>query len=187
MPSKSVESYRRASDAGNTLASANLGNRLLNAGFVDEARELLDAAMKEPEPHANVSSHLASIESTTTAENERETEILADAQREREFLRRYATARLVAGETPDLSGDWLRNDTRVTMVQTGRTFTASFTEGDTPARFEGQIVNRAIEVEYFVEGYKPLTTGSSLEKEYVRKGSGLGFVSQEGSAIDLVI
>ncbi len=59
MPIQATNYFRSAAENGNTLEHANIANRFLNAGFVDEARALLDAASAFENPHQNLASHRA--------------------------------------------------------------------------------------------------------------------------------
>jgi tetratricopeptide (TPR) repeat protein len=183
MPIKAVESYRRASDAGETLASANLGNRFLNAGFVKEARAILEPSVSVPEAHPNVATNLASTIRRAEQEDEREEKVQSEAIQDRDFLRRYADAYLVARDSPDLSGTWSGNGSQLAIVQQGASFVASFKTGEKEARYEGTITNRALEIVYSVEEWNVLRQPSV--KEFVTKGSGRGFV--DGDCITISV
>lgn len=61
MPVKSVSAYRRAEERGETLAMSNLANKLMDAGFVTEARAICEAAIAIKDHHRNVDASLSRL------------------------------------------------------------------------------------------------------------------------------
>ena len=57
----SVKAYRKAESLGNTLAMSNLSQKLINAGFLDEAAEICDRALEIKDYHKNIGSTIARI------------------------------------------------------------------------------------------------------------------------------
>jgi len=57
----SVGYYKEAEKKGNTLAMANLAYQLLDAGFMEEAKDLLEKARLNPDKHENVDRGLGDI------------------------------------------------------------------------------------------------------------------------------
>jgi tetratricopeptide (TPR) repeat protein len=54
MPVKSIEAYRISEKEKETLAMANLGFKLLSAGFLSEAKALCEQALEIPDRHKNI-------------------------------------------------------------------------------------------------------------------------------------
>jgi tetratricopeptide (TPR) repeat protein len=78
----SISHFRKAEALGNTLAMANLGNRLLDEGFLEEADALIAKARAQEDVHPNIE-HLAV---RTIELREAETEKHARAQKDFEKL-----------------------------------------------------------------------------------------------------
>jgi tetratricopeptide (TPR) repeat protein len=93
LPIKEVAFYRSAAKQGNTLATSNLGYKLLNQGFLDEARELLDKAKLRDDVHPNVNGALAEAARREAAESETWKGILKHGAAHRLFLHAFADAR----------------------------------------------------------------------------------------------
>jgi tetratricopeptide (TPR) repeat protein len=181
MPTKAVRSFQRAKDQGETLSAANLGSRLLNAGFVDEAREILNEAMGTSKPHQNVATNLAALDRRAAADGENLDSVLSDAQRERDFLRQYATCRFTDAPLPDVAGNWTSDGKQVEIVQDDASFAAAFEVNDKPARYEGELMNRSCEITYLVEEFDVFTT--PMTKDFKKKGTGRGYIDDEGHMI----
>lgn len=73
MPIRSVAAYRRSEKLGETLAMSNLAHKFLEAGFLQEAKEVLDTALKIKDHHKNIDKALGTVETAQEAENKKET------------------------------------------------------------------------------------------------------------------
>lgn len=92
LPGLAVTSLRESEQIGETLAMSNLANRLIDAGFFDDASEMLKRAIQIADHHKNVDLALGSLKSAPEKESEREGEIFERAERESEFMRRFGRA-----------------------------------------------------------------------------------------------
>jgi len=92
LPVQCIKSLRESESLGGTLAMANLGTRLLEAGFLREAREILERAGAIPDHSRNVDDALNTLKAIT--ENEEKTEITAyeSAREVGEFYRNFGRA-----------------------------------------------------------------------------------------------
>ena len=54
LPGKSVDAYRKAEELGETLAMSNLAQKFISSGFLREADEICNRAMKIKDFHQNV-------------------------------------------------------------------------------------------------------------------------------------
>jgi Flp pilus assembly protein TadD len=106
MPIKSIESYKNSNEKDNTLAAANQAYRLIDAGFIDEAKEILNAAKDKEDVHANVHTALASIKKKEEAEEEKEVKIIEDAKKQRNFLRSFASRYFTKADTVKIGGKY---------------------------------------------------------------------------------
>ncbi|HHT9146337.1 MAG: hypothetical protein Q7J76_08830 [Candidatus Brocadiaceae bacterium] len=89
---KAVAAYLKSKEAGGTTSVGNLAHRLIDAGFLNEARSTLQEALKKPDFDTNVPKALSSIEEVIEAETKKEEETLSSTIKEREFLIEYAEA-----------------------------------------------------------------------------------------------
>jgi tetratricopeptide (TPR) repeat protein len=177
MPVKAVRSYKRSAKGGETLAMANLANRFLNAGFSDEAREVLKPSMAEIKPHQNVGSVLARLARVDENEGAQEDKVTDAARIKQRFFRDFAAAFYVAAPLPDLAGRWVSSTgATVEITQEERSIIASFTVGEKRAQYVAQLTNAAITFDYLIEEYNFLKTPTV--KEFQRKGSGRGIVEE---------
>lgn len=87
MDARAVDAYRRASDENEVYSMANLGNKFLEAGFVEEAREQCDRALRQGNVPKIVGDLVSAISSVDEDEESKQTGILATAKSKMEFLR----------------------------------------------------------------------------------------------------
>src|ERR1039457_5421881 len=86
LPISAVERYKKAFAMGETLSAANLGYMYLDCGMAAEAKALIQDALKVEGHVARVEKCLAEIIERGEAEESKETELLAAAGVNREFL-----------------------------------------------------------------------------------------------------
>ena len=93
---KDIEYYRQAADMGNVLSMTNLGFKCIEAGFFDDAKELIRKAEGIPKKSDNEISRVGSLQQGLTdvieKEEQKEKELLAEAKEERKFRIRLANA-----------------------------------------------------------------------------------------------
>jgi hypothetical protein len=80
LPAKSVNAYRRAEQLGETLAMSNIAEKLITAGFLPEAKEECDNAMKIDNYHKNIITTIARFNQIPEIENNGESSILQRAR-----------------------------------------------------------------------------------------------------------
>ncbi|HEX2161645.1 MAG TPA: tetratricopeptide repeat protein [Thermoleophilaceae bacterium] len=114
----SAKALKRASDDGSGLATGNLAFRYLNAGFADQAEELVKEATKGGSPlHAKVAEASADIAQRRESENEQRTRLSALGQRQAAFLSDYAEAQVKPATS--LLGTWRFQDSGDEVTVTG--------------------------------------------------------------------
>jgi hypothetical protein len=94
---KSVSAYRSAEDRGETLAMSNLAQKLINAGFLKEANEICDMALKIEDYHKNIGSAITRIKTLPEEEEKKEKELTEKAVAYSEFYRSYGHAFMDSG------------------------------------------------------------------------------------------
>ncbi len=96
LPAKSVESYFKATENNVTLAMANIAQKYLNEGFIKDAKNEIKKAnelSKEGvEVHGNIGFAKNRLDTILEDEENREKEILLEAEKEREFRVKYSEA-----------------------------------------------------------------------------------------------
>lgn len=121
MSSKSVDSYRKAEEAGETLAMSNLAYKLMGAGFLSEAQELCDRALKANDYHKNVGLAAARVKELGPEEDEKRAATLEKARPINEFYVNFGKA-LAARELTDVGLDWVGPDCDLALSTEGQTF-----------------------------------------------------------------
>jgi tetratricopeptide (TPR) repeat protein len=112
-----VNAYRKAATMGNSLAMANLGNKFLAVGFVEEARSECDNALKQESIAKNVGDLISRISDTSEQEQVRQQELLTTAKPKMEFYRTMGKA-IVAAAT-ELPRSWSGPDCTFDLKQDG--------------------------------------------------------------------
>jgi Tfp pilus assembly protein PilF len=108
---KAVSNYKDSYQQGNTLAGANLAYLYMNAGFVEEAKQILDEAKNNNNLHPNIGKAIADIEEKKEAEDKEVEEYIQIAQQQQQFIRFFADAYFCNEEYPiTLAGNWGKND-----------------------------------------------------------------------------
>ncbi|HEY2679444.1 MAG TPA: tetratricopeptide repeat protein [Steroidobacteraceae bacterium] len=94
LPIAAIDAYIVADRDGNTLATSNLADAKLDAGFVDEAIEVCQRALARPDPDTRLFEVLARCQRAKEEAPKKEAELLKHTKPRREFLRRMGSASL---------------------------------------------------------------------------------------------
>ena len=105
LPIQAITAYRESEKLGETLAMSNLAIRFLNAGFLLEAKKILDVALKIENHHKNVVSTLGTINDSQDAESKKETANHEIAKPISEYYRQFGHS-LAGVLTVDILGKW---------------------------------------------------------------------------------
>jgi Flp pilus assembly protein TadD len=187
MPIKSVRNYLDAEEAGETLATANLAYRLLDAGFVSEAEDRLKEAIQKGDVHQNVNEAMASIPTRRENENKLEEASVKKAKELQKFYLKYAENYFkkstdVKVKVTKLIG----TGTPVEAIFDGEKLLITWEEkpyssADYTRKYkvEATIHNRSGEAVFYEED----GMASYLKKEtvYDKKGSGFVTIAEDGS------
>ena len=113
--SKSIINYFDSAKKKNTLALANICKRYITAGFIDDAKEKLKESYKLAnegiEIHENIGEVQKLINKTRKNENEKEKEILKEAEEKRSFWVEYSNSYCIDIELKNdkIKGKWNTN------------------------------------------------------------------------------
>lgn len=154
MAGRSVMHYQKAAELGNTLAMANIAYLYLNGGFLKEAEDIIRQAMKQKEPHPNVTSALAELEKRKKSEADAQEKAVTKGAQQREFIRAYADARFTrAFNREEVAGIWVsERGGNVTFEASGAKLSGSWEEtggnilsgGKDVCKLEATIVNASL-------------------------------------------
>lgn len=89
---KAIESYRKSEELGETLAISNLAKKLISAGFLPEAEEICERAIKIENYDKDVGSTISRLKEVQEEEKSRQEQILTDTRRYREFYKDFGRA-----------------------------------------------------------------------------------------------
>ena len=123
LSAKSVQSYRTAEAAGETLAMSNLAQKLITAGFLPEAQKQCDAALQIENYHKNIPHTMARLKNCLEEEGKKEAELLEKAKPISDFYIEYGRA-LSRGTLHDLAKHWKAPDCRLEATLQGSEFEA---------------------------------------------------------------
>ncbi len=138
---KAFEYYSKSMELGNTLATANLGYKLLEAGFYKDAEKYTKNALENEEPHSNIHSLITRINETKKDESNKWMSIIEKANVFQKRVRKYTDAYYAEYEGSDAlcAGIWYTVDgIEVTVILNGNQFSAKYivTRGLTLTKFE---------------------------------------------------
>jgi len=106
---KAIENYIKASKLNNTLAMANQGYALLNAGFTEEAEKIAQKALELDDTHQNVYNLITDI-NKKKSEQKDEWEKLCKKSLKRQRMIRSYTEHYYLGEPTELEGKWFTDE-----------------------------------------------------------------------------
>ncbi len=96
LSAKSIRSYSDAAELNHTLAMANIAQRYLDGGFVEDAKSQIrtanDLSKEGIEIHGNIGLAKNRLDKILEDEEEKEKQLLIEAEKEREFRTKYSEA-----------------------------------------------------------------------------------------------
>jgi len=133
----SVIAYRQSEEQKGTLAMSNLANKLISVGYLKEAMEICERALKIEDYHKNVVSAIERIKELPSDEEKKEKELVEKAATYSKFYRRFGEA-LTKVDLSDDVGMWDGPKCRLRIEIKDGTFIA---EGDYEVPSRGLIAN----------------------------------------------
>src|SRR3990167_6452215 len=188
MPVKSILSYKKAEKLGNTLASANLAYRLMNAGFTEEAKTILDTAKTKQDAHPNVNFALSELPKRIEKEDEVEKGKIKFALNLRKFFLDFTEGKFIKSDKlSNVGGEWKSDgDTLFQLSVSDNKLTGMWKEKlisyEYDWKFEGDIVNNSSVLMIYEKEYN----FSKSEYEYRKKGKGFLFCTADGNTVKFV-
>lgn len=111
---RAVQAYRKSESAGETLAMANLGYQLLNAGFVSEATEICRKALAIEGFHANVGHLSVALREHPEAESKSVDETLGQAKERAAYYASFGNS-LGMTELTEVATAWVGPECELTL------------------------------------------------------------------------
>jgi Flp pilus assembly protein TadD len=118
MPGEAVFAYKQAAEIGETIAEANLSDKLRIIGFFEEAQRYADAAVRRADYHANVVLSLEALRSAREAEAAAGVTATANGKAERSFRVKVGEAALAPGRTT-IAGVWDTGECSIVFQEVG--------------------------------------------------------------------
>lgn len=103
---KAVEKYKASSNLNQTLAMANQGYMLLDAGFIKEAEDIAKKAIQMDKPHENVYSLLKRLSELQKEQDSKWDDFVNSAKSRQKFIRNYTNAYYFKTDN-NFEGEWL--------------------------------------------------------------------------------
>lgn len=113
MPIKSVQAYRKSEEQGGSLATSNLAQKLIGAGFLDEAKALCDKALTMNDYHKNNALLAARLKDLPSEEDEALRKLRKRMKPKIDFYREAGEA--VSASQPRLGRIWKGPDCNLSL------------------------------------------------------------------------
>lgn len=123
MPIKSVTAYRESEKLGETLAMSNLAIKFLDAGFLREAQEILDTALKIKDHHKNIDKTLGTVKDALDDEDRKKTSSHEKAKPISEYYKQFGHS-LARPLTLSIVGQWNAPNCRLELSVNGTSVVA---------------------------------------------------------------
>lgn len=105
LKSNAIPAYRKAEELGSTLAMSNLANQFIGAGFLIEADEVCQRAIKIENYDKEIGNSISWIKKVEKEDREKEGTILKNTKQRRDFYRKFGRA--CGKQLPTIpSGNW---------------------------------------------------------------------------------
>ncbi len=185
MPIFAAKFYKKAIKQKKTLAAANLAYKYMNAGFAEEASELLREARKNDEIDPKVGEAISDIEKKRQNESKSEEKALTKAKEQQKFMLKFAEAYFVKiSDSPEIGGAWKSTEgNEIEIKQVKDSIEGTWRKSNTDYKFTGNIVNRGAKITTYKEQY----VWSSKELEFVKEGKGYLYIAPEADKINIMM
>jgi len=184
MPINAAKFFKKAIEQKETLAAANLAYKYMNAGFDEEASEILEEARKSDKIAPSVGQAISDIEKKRQNELNIEEKAVKKAKEQQKFMLGFAEAYFVKiPDCPEIAGVWKSTEgTKIEIKQGEDKIEGTWKEGVYKRKFEGNIVNRGAKTTTYQEQY----SWSSKEFEFMKEGKGYIYIVPEDDKIKIM-
>ncbi len=184
MPILAAKFFKKAIEQKHTLAAANLAYKYMNAGFDEEASELLKEARKSDKIDPKVGEAISDIEKKRQNESKSEEKAIKKAKEQQKFMLKFAEAYFVKiSDSPEIAGAWKSTEgNEIEIKQVKDNIEGTWRKSNTDYKFKGNIVNRGVKIITFKEQY----VWSSKALEFVEEGKGYIYIAPEADKINIM-
>ncbi|PEC71171.1 hypothetical protein CN282_08710 [Bacillus thuringiensis] len=162
---ESIKLYKKASDLGNTLATANLSYSYMNAGFIDMAEQILENVKGRENVHKNVNSALLKVQRLKKEEKDKKDKKIERSKELKDLFNSLASARFekftITSEI--FEGVWMFDDddsiSEITVNQNQISIIS------TTRKLVGDFVNRHITFDFYEKKHSINTGEYKFEKK----------------------
>jgi len=178
MPGKAVESYKLAIQLKSTLSAANIANKYIDAGFFDEADNILEEATHSEKPHENVFGAISKLSSRKKTEEDIELDTVRVARQIQKFLLSFSERYFaVVSGAHQFEGTWISPDRyEIAIRQIKNEIQGHWTQNDRKFKFEGYTSNFAAKIKLYKMEYEIFST---KERGYSKDGEGYIYISPD--------
>lgn len=180
---KAVENYTKSSNQNNTLAMANKANLLLDAGFIEEAKEIAKNAQAFENPHKNIYLLLSRIGKLKEDEDKSWSEIIEKAEEYQKSVRKY-TSGYYCKSLNNFSGKWNSKDNQIIEFSINDQKCEAFWEAeDYKYQIIGEITNSSFKGIYKIISTRERSSTSLLILPMDEDIECFGYLSDDGKKI----
>lgn len=168
-----VKFFKEAVSKKNSLATSNLANKLIIAGFEEEAEKYLKKGQEFENIHDNVYSSFDQLKRTIENENRKESKLKNNANKKYSFFKSFGNALYVAEKIKlDKNAKWLLNDVICDLKIADDKIEINWEKKDWEHRIIGRIERNALFVTYNKPVKKEFLFGDN--KYDIKKYEGYG-------------
>lgn len=184
MPILAVQSYMKAAELKETLASANLADLYLGAGFKQEAQKVLNEAKLQADLHPKIGTAISAISEQQEEEKKIEKNIIKDGQEQQRFLRNFADAYFSRiADCPSFLGFWRSHDGIVLNITAEKpSLEGRWTRAKEKYKLTGQVSNRGAKL----NNQKMRYLGREMELGFFDDGYGYAYMSIDGMKLNIM-
>ncbi len=184
MPILAAKYFKKAIEQKHTLAAANLAYKYMNAGFDEEASEILKEARKSDKIDPLVGEAISDIAKKRQDESKVEEKVIKKANEQQKFMLKFAEAYFVKIlDCPEIAGVWKSTEgNEIEIEQVKDKIEGTWKEGVYNHKFRGNIVNRGAKITTYKEQY----SWSSKESEFMKEGKGYIYIAPEADKIKIM-
>lgn len=189
-----IKYFKEAASKNSTLAMANLANLYIEGGFFDDAKEILEKAIKLEDPHENVGHSLYTLKTTSAKTDDDWKKIVRQAKDFQRTIRLYSEAYFDNSINPTSWESYWKteNSEKIESTTHDQMFTAKWETLDNTSENEttikhsiyGKITNRSARLTYT----KKLETSKKPSLLYSPKNTSvqcIAFLSKDGTSLSL--
>lgn len=182
MPINAVKCYKKAAELNETLAMANIAYQFLDAGFEEEASQILYKAKEQDKPHANVARATSAASDRNETESKREESVIIDAREQQRFILAFAEAYFAGKPSlPTFSGIWRSSDDIETEItETDSRIEANWKRDTKRYKFTGIVSNRGAKITVYKEEY---VFWPKTELKFIVDSSGYAYLTPNGQQL----